>query len=1112
MESVVIIRDDTSGSYTKNSTTGTTSTNFQVDMKQCHAKASVSLLSSVDSKSLADVPLIGEKVTVSPTISPADESTQQEIGSNIIYQSTRESCWPSIDSKQFDTSMFTIDPNQENTSNSDRNVLNEFNRRKRRKPLAPPQRLAVSQLNCESYGGSPSESDVDSLEGTTLGVERKRYKLFRRSSSPPKSEVTVENDKKETGTDIPLPPRLHSNISENSQFIADLSRQTVEAVRQSICLNQTDSDSETDRFIEQTLVNLEPHIWRIMGQSLRSSIETVREQVMARLKRTMKEPEIRLTDTCSPESIKLEDNLGCKVTSHQSGTAQQMKLKRQKSNIAVDSDECKGEKLSDTMRNSSFLIGSLTQTTVQNEQESWTLKTSSSSKTHIVSDDVSFSSPQQLAAEKPSDISLFNNMSVMEEELSKQAPLSVNSSESEVALKDASKLNTNRPYYSSNCIGYSNSFSPSSATLFSKTHGQLDDELTGTISVDLSRGEQNKLQMMSNVDNYLIFGQITPEVVPISTALTTSLSRSDSAANALVSALGLPPSCLSNKANSYETTPISNLTPYPMFMPWTSTVNSITKNDTPVFPYSTVPLGLFPYMSPADLGTPLQSGFFENKPGFSMPKVTTNYPVEEQTEALALVVRKSPKDECGLFDPKQFSTLYNPAVCTATNGSQSSNSRAIIYNGLALSRRRRTKVTDTRLGPRGSCRMNTSCGSPHHTNQTSCFTEHTTAGLLNTYDDRKHPFSHGNMLGNDSLCRVIRQTAAEIDRNPPLLSPTEARMNSSSSSPSPNSFRLSNGVREPGTECELHCGLYDKPKVPPSLTPSNFPSSSGSIACKTTVSPFPVSARVLEGQVTKRFSPRQSEYETFEQVLAKAFKQTPQTFRQRTMVPIMNAMNDSLANGKHFPIPTGVPYFNHPRVPSGVSFSSQLLPTTDEFLCNRASSNSMERGSLIEGSTQPRNTFKSIAFSHCVTKLRNGLNQRMSISHNFDSGLQNERQNSSLLFCRKLSEFYYIQMEKYARVAISEGVRSADEIHVTTDSEIYRSLNLHYNRNQQLEVPDHFRVAVEATLREFFNALMSGKDVEQSWKKPIYKIIARMDQPVPEFFKNPNWMEQLADG
>lgn len=43
-------------------------------------------------------------------------------------------------------------------------------------------------------------------------------------------------------------------------------------------------------------------------------------------------------------------------------------------------------------------------------------------------------------------------------------------------------------------------------------------------------------------------------------------------------------------------------------------------------------------------------------------------------------------------------------------------------------------------------------------------------------------------------------------------------------------------------------------------------------------------------------------------------------------------------------------------------------------------------------------------------------------------------------------------MEKYARVAISEGIRIADEIHVTIESEIYRALNLHYNRNQQLEV------------------------------------------------------------
>ncbi|KAL7059805.1 hypothetical protein AAHC03_012885 [Spirometra sp. Aus1] len=109
-------------------------------------------------------------------------------------------------------------------------------------------------------------------------------------------------------------------------------------------------------------------------------------------------------------------------------------------------------------------------------------------------------------------------------------------------------------------------------------------------------------------------------------------------------------------------------------------------------------------------------------------------------------------------------------------------------------------------------------------------------------------------------------------------------------------------------------------------------------------------------------------------------------------------------------------------------------------------------------------------------------------------------------------EFYYIQMEKYARVAISEGIRTASEITVTTGSELYRALALHYNRNQQIEIPEYFRFVVETTLREFFLALSTGKDVEQSWKKPIYKIIARMDQPVPEYFKNPSWMAQLADG
>ena len=48
--------------------------------------------------------------------------------------------------------------------------------------------------------------------------------------------------------------------------------------------------------------------------------------------------------------------------------------------------------------------------------------------------------------------------------------------------------------------------------------------------------------------------------------------------------------------------------------------------------------------------------------------------------------------------------------------------------------------------------------------------------------------------------------------------------------------------------------------------------------------------------------------------------------------------------------------------------------------------------------------------------------------------------------------FFYIQMEKYARQALSEGVKSDSELHVTEDAELYRVINVHYNRNNHIEV------------------------------------------------------------
>merc|ERR1712223_781642 len=106
-------------------------------------------------------------------------------------------------------------------------------------------------------------------------------------------------------------------------------------------------------------------------------------------------------------------------------------------------------------------------------------------------------------------------------------------------------------------------------------------------------------------------------------------------------------------------------------------------------------------------------------------------------------------------------------------------------------------------------------------------------------------------------------------------------------------------------------------------------------------------------------------------------------------------------------------------------------------------------------------------------------------------------------------EFFYIQMEKYARQALSEGVKNGEDLHVSVESELYRVLNLHYNRNNHIEVPDHFGKAIEATLREFHSSIRLGKDAEPSWKKQIYKIIARFDEPIPEYFKTPEFLQQL---
>ncbi|NWZ76328.1 PROX2 protein, partial [Poecile atricapillus] len=106
-------------------------------------------------------------------------------------------------------------------------------------------------------------------------------------------------------------------------------------------------------------------------------------------------------------------------------------------------------------------------------------------------------------------------------------------------------------------------------------------------------------------------------------------------------------------------------------------------------------------------------------------------------------------------------------------------------------------------------------------------------------------------------------------------------------------------------------------------------------------------------------------------------------------------------------------------------------------------------------------------------------------------------------------EFYYIQVEKFARQALLEGVVDACTLQVSRDSELFRALNMHYNKGNDFEVPGRFLEVASLTLQEFFSAVRAGKDADPSWKKPIYKIISKLDSDIPEGFKAAGCSQEL---
>ncbi|XP_034383798.1 prospero homeobox protein 2-like [Cyclopterus lumpus] len=98
-------------------------------------------------------------------------------------------------------------------------------------------------------------------------------------------------------------------------------------------------------------------------------------------------------------------------------------------------------------------------------------------------------------------------------------------------------------------------------------------------------------------------------------------------------------------------------------------------------------------------------------------------------------------------------------------------------------------------------------------------------------------------------------------------------------------------------------------------------------------------------------------------------------------------------------------------------------------------------------------------------------------------------------------EFYYIQMEKFARHALT-AVADVRSLTVGRESDLFRALNMHYNKTNDFQVPDGFVEVAEITLREFYVAISMGKDRDPSWKKAIYKVICKLDSDVPAEFKS----------
>ncbi|KER25054.1 hypothetical protein T265_07443 [Opisthorchis viverrini] len=755
-------------------------------------------------------------------------------------------------------------------------------RRKRRKPLVPPQKFPAVQLDT----GEMTDSDEEYSEfpklvkiSDTTSVDSD----FSNEVEPMKSTLS------DSGID------KFSEHKEN-QFIHEISHQAVETVRQIICPSETKKsyDTQTELLLERTLSQLEPQISRLVGQSLRSSIESIREQVLAGLKSATSSLSTEQNDT---------------ITRKTSSTVEPPNFASEAVSEFQNSSTPEAENLSNPGNRSEIVWSAL--------------KAASIPSFTINNLNLSCTSEEKQGSERepipvgPETLTSDGNICLEKEQHTAQIrALSQKLNESTEMSTDTDNCQNPLSDYTSQVFPYSNAFKLPLPQLLKPNFIQVvSDSLPVKNRCNRMESGYRRSSPNKTNDGFTIEGlgnnggtgelkepslNYQPDKMCSVTPQHPSFLQPETAGAAvLASAIGLQNALWMNK-NDLSGKLFSNFPVNTNEPPWSPSYLS----QFGLSAFTRLPLGLFPPLSGHHFPSPVSpSSTRQNSSGPQLKLHNQETDAqEEQTEAIPLVVGRKTEEDHRPVSNSAVSVLQG--VPGIKNVSEIGNISPLTTPLNGASRRRRTKVTDTRLNSRAGSRSTFNYMSPRSTYTNGVADvihsmQYAGAEVRRTFENG----TSGNTANmehfpmNSEISLRHARGGNEHDRSQSLLSPpssSDVRLNSSSSSPSPSSVRLSNGPTDGSSDGDLHRSLSDKTRLLSSPTlHENRPTRAPMFNMVS-------GPRLSDSQSRMDFpgpNPQPcNETESFEQTLVRAFRTSPQMFRQRSINSLMNTISIPFAS------------------------------------------------------------------------------------------------------------------------------------------------------------------------------------------------------------------------